>query len=305
MKLVLLLIYISLILAVIFLERKSPTEALLWVLVLVCLPYVGVILYLIFGSTMSIKVTAWARRRRLHSIPRRPQLPEKQVMEELGLSDTDTQVAKFNAAYNASPLTCYDHYEIFTGGEAHYRRLFSDIRQAKECIYVEFYTIQHDLMGQEFMKILTEKAQEGVKVLVLCDFIANVSTPSSMFKSLRQAGGTVIREKPFLTHYRSHRKIVVIDHRISYIGGMNIGKQYANMGKKKNPWRDTQIRMEGRGCASVLDGYFFNDWLCSIRRKNWNSTLAYIESLPRQTWKLNRNLCQFIAGGVEIGRAHV
>ncbi len=63
MKMILLIIYILTILGVIFLERKSPTEAMLWVLVLICLPYLGMVLYLIFGSTLAIKLTAYARKK--------------------------------------------------------------------------------------------------------------------------------------------------------------------------------------------------------------------------------------------------
>ena len=303
MKLALLLIYISLILGVIFLERKSPTEAVLWVLVLVCLPYVGVLLYLVFGSTMSIKITAWLRKKRLRQC--HPGFATDSAELPGNLSEEDAQVIRFNRAYNCSELTCYDDYRIYTDGESHYRQLFADIRQARECIYVEFYTIQHDVMGEEFVRILSEKAREGVRVMVLCDFIANVSTPSSMFRPLREAGGRVIRVKPFLTHYRSHRKIVVIDHEVSYIGGMNIGKQYANLGKKKNPWRDTQIRMVGSGCSAVLDRYFLTDWLCAIRRRDWDETVRYVDSIPCAGHRQNENLCQFIVGGVDTNKESV
>lgn len=149
-------------------------------------------------------------------------------------------------------MTCYDTYRLFINGESHYRALFQDIKQAKECIYVLFYTIHHDVMGEALVKALTQKAEEGVTVMVMCDFIANLSTPRKMYEPLVKAGGKVIRVKPYLTHYRSHRKIVTIDHKIGYIGGMNIGKQYANLAEKKNPWRDTQIRLTG-ACAAVLD----------------------------------------------------
>ena len=114
----------------------------------------------------------------------------------------------------------------------------------------------------------------------------------------------MIRVKPFLTHYRSHRKIVVIDHEISYVGGMNIGKQYANLAKKKKPWRDTQVRMVG-SCANVLDEYFLTDWLCSIRRKHWEDTVSYVDSIPVKKTVLNGNLCQFIVGGVDTNKESV
>ena len=297
MKLLLLLLYVTLILTVIFVERKSPTEALLWVLVLVCLPYFGAVLYLIFGSTVSIKLTAFLRRRRLRKRMPAAQVPD-QLLHSAELSEEDRQVIRFNATYNHSPLTCYDDARLFTTGESHYRALFQDIRQARECIYVEFYTIHHDLMGEAFVKALADKAREGVTVLVMCDFLANVSTPGKMFRPLREAGGKVIRVKPYLTHYRSHRKIVAIDHRIGYIGGMNIGKQYANLGKKKTPWRDTQVRLTG-ACTALLDAHFMTDWLCAIRQRDWEATVSYMESLRLPAYEKTDRLCQFVIGGVD------
>ena len=240
LKAVLLILYIATILAVIFVERKNSTEAILWVLVMICIPYAGILLYLVFGSTTAIKLTSVFRRKRLSK-----RLPAAKAPQDLltgqQFSDEDLQVMQFNTNYNNSPVTCYDDYQLFITGETHYRALFQDIKEAKENIYVLFYAIHHDVMGEALVKILTEKAKEGVTVLVMCDFIANLSTPYKMFKPLADAGGKVIRVKPYLTHYRSHRKIVAIDHKIGYIGGMNIGKQYANLAKKKNPWRDTQF----------------------------------------------------------------
>ena len=304
MKIALLLIYILTILGVIFVERKSPTEAMLWVLVLVCLPYVGLLLYLVFGSTLAIKITAYVRKKRLQDCHPDFTHTESEALDKKQLSEEDSQVMAFNQVYNHSELTSYRDVSIYTDGESHYTQLFRDIEQAKECIYIEFYTIHHDVMGEAFVKALTRKAREGVKVLVLCDFIANLSTPAKMFRPLREAGGQVIRVKPFLTHYRSHRKIVVIDHEISYVGGMNIGKQYANLAKKKNPWRDTQVRMAG-SCANVLDEYFLTDWLCSIRRKHWKDTVSYVDSIPVKKTVLSGNLCQFIVGGVDTNKESV
>ena len=132
------------------------------------------------------------------------------------------------------------------------------------------------MVGEKLIEALAARAAEGVQVWVMCDFIANLSTPEKMFAPLREAGGKVIRVKPYLTHYRSHRKIVSIDHRISYIGGMNIGKQYAGLDKVKTPWRDTQVRMEG-ACTAVLDEYFLRDWLCAVPRKDWKSTITQVQ----------------------------
>lgn len=303
LKIILFIIYIATILAVIFWERKNPTEAMLWVFVMVCLPYAGMVLYLVFGSTTAIKLTSVFRRRRLSR--RLPAAKEPQdLLTGQKFSEEDLQVMQFNANYNNSPVTCYDDHQLFIDGESHYRALFRDIKDAKENIYVLFYTIHHDVMGESLVRALTEKAEEGVTVLVMCDFIANLSTPRKMFKPLVEAGGKVIRVKPYLTHYRSHRKIVTIDHRIGYIGGMNIGKQYANMAEKKNPWRDTQIRLTG-ACTATLDAYFMTDFLCAVRRRDWEDMVKHMESIHLPQQRRSPNLCQFVVGGVDNDREAV
>lgn len=303
LKAILLIIYIVTILAVIFVERKNPTEAMLWVLVMVCIPYAGMVLYLIFGSTTAIKLTSAFRRRRLSRRLPAAKAPEN-LLTDQQFSEEDLQVMQFNANYNNSPLTYYDDYQLYVNGESHYRALFQDIKQAKECIHVLFYTIHHDVMGEALVKSLTEKAKEGVTVLVMCDFIANLSTPRKMFRPLVEAGGKVIRVKPYLTHYRSHRKIVTIDHKIGYIGGMNIGKQYANLAEKKNPWRDTQIRLTGM-CTAALDAYFMTDFLCAVRQKDWEDMVKYMESIHFPPQQKSENLCQFVVGGVDNDREAV
>ena len=125
-----------------------------------------------------------------------------------------------------------------------------------------------------------------------------------MFQPLVDAGGRVIRIKLYLTHYRSHRKIVTLDHRVGYIGGMNIGKQYANLVQKKNLWRDTQIRLTG-ACVAHLDAYFLTDLLCAVRRKDWEAMVAYMESLHLPPQRPSPHLCQFVVGGVDTDKEAV
>ena len=141
-------------------------------------------------------------------------------------------------------------------------------------------------------------------VVVLIDFIANLSDGPKMFKELRRAGGRLIRIKPFLTHFRSHRKLVCIDHSIGYIGGMNIGKKYVNMSKKKNPWRDTQIRLTGNAIG-VLDEYFLKDYIASVQRRHWDEAMDYLDTLPLANNTMNNNLCQFVVGGVDTNKESI
>lgn len=304
LHIILFAIYISLILMVIFVERKRPTEALLWVVIMIFLPYFGTILYLIFGSTAAIKLTDVIRKKKLKAQPYNEELLPAVSVDKSRLSESDLQVVKFNTVYNASELTCCSDARFYTNGKDHYTQLFQDIEQAEKCIFIEFYTIHHDMVGEKLVELLTKKAKEGVEIWVMCDFIANLSTPKKMFRPLEEAGGRVVRVKPYFTHYRSHRKIVSIDQKIAYIGGMNIGKQYANMDKVKNPWRDTQIRLE-RACTSVLNTYFLKDWFCPIKRSDWQHGVSYINTMKVVTYEMTPSLCQFIAGGVDTDKEAV
>lgn len=108
LHLVLLIIYILLILMVIFVERKRPTEALLWVVIMIFLPYFGTILYLIFGSTVAIKLTAILRRKKLKDQPYNVEFLPSFSLDESQLSESDIQVIQFNTVYNASELTSYE-----------------------------------------------------------------------------------------------------------------------------------------------------------------------------------------------------
>ena len=297
LKILLIFFYILFPILVIFVERKNPTEAMLWVIVLLCFPYVGIIFYLIFGSTFSIKLVSFIRRKKLS---KRMTITHNQIIDvkSHALSEIDKDVIHFNYVYNNAYLTCYDDIQIFTNGKDHYESLLNDIRNAKKYIFIEFYTFHNDCVGEKFVYELTKKAKEGVYVLVMCDFIANIASTNKFFKPLLKAGGNVVRLKPFLTHFRSHRKIVTIDHEISYIGGMNIGKQYANMHKRKNPWRDTQVRIKGRA-TSILDEYFMRDWLCAINSKTFDETVSYIKDIKLPEYSKTNNICQFIIGGVD------
>ena len=303
LKLILFLIYISLIIAVLFIERKKPTEAVLWVLVVICIPYVGILLYIIFGSTISIKITSFFRRKRLKE---KDDLfnPLDNAAKDSDLSTEDMQVIKFNSVYNKCDLTSYSDILVYTNGVDHYEQLFEDIENARNCIFIEYYTIHNDKVGHALADALTKKAKEGVTVLVLIDYIANLSTPDKMFQPLKDAGGRVIRIKPYLTHFRSHRKIVTIDHFISYIGGMNVGEKYANLDKIKNPWRDTQVRLEGN-CTAVLDEYFLKDWLCSVKSKYSEDTISYINSIDIPSIAHSKHICQFIVGGVDTNKESI
>ena len=304
------ILHIVLIICVVFIEQKKPAEAIVWVLIIMLVPGVGAFLYVVLGSTLGIKLTKHFRSKKLESYANMPlnaaleQSTNEAFLDSLPLSQKDKRAIAFNISYNQSPLVFCEDATIYVSGATHYEALFKDIEQAKKQILVEFYTIHNDYIGHALVEALTKKAREGVVVKVLCDFIANIASPAKMFAPLKEAGGQVHRVKPYLTHYRSHRKIVIIDKNIGYIGGMNIGKQYVNESKKK-PWRDTQVRITGSG-ITMLRYYFLKDWVCSMNSKAFarleeDFYLNAVSDTPAVSkTSLSEQLpCQFVVGGVD------
>ncbi|MDL2217180.1 cardiolipin synthase [Christensenellaceae bacterium OttesenSCG-928-M15] len=290
-------IHIIAMISVVFIEHKKPMEALLWVVVISLLPVVGLALYACLGSTFRIKVHHFARGKKLDTtlLETLPIEPADPVAFAL-LDVAQAEMATFNESYNDSILSLHNSAEIITSGREKYARLFSDIKNAKQSVNLVYYGLHYDRIGKELVAILTEKAKEGVRVRVLFDGMGSLFTPRRMFLQFVAAGGYVKKIRPSFTHFRNHRKIVVIDGLVGYTGGMNIGIKYVGALKNKSPWRDTQIRMEG-DAVHFLQYYFYYDWFCANSKPNIST--AEIEQAFPAHGVTDELPCQVVGGGVD------
>ena len=140
---------------------------------------------------------------------------------------------------------------LFENGGDFFPALFQAIESATLALYAEFYIIKADRTGQAFAQALIAAAARGVEVALVYDFVGCYDTPSSYFKGLERAG---VRCLPFNVptfsrlrwlDRRDHRKIVVIDGRTAFLGGMNVGDEYAGYGENSKSWRDVGMRIDG------------------------------------------------------------
>ncbi|SFI09194.1 cardiolipin synthase [Bacillus sp. 71mf] len=160
----------------------------------------------------------------------------------------------------------YSDFQLYADGQPLYQQLFSDIKEAKHSIFTYFFIISDDKSGHTFLKLLQEKAKEGVQVYLSIDLINDLSFERK-FKNELQASGvhfTYSRkpEFPFFfysLHHRNHRRITTIDGKIGYSGGFNIGDEYLGKEKKFGYWRDYHIRITGEGVRD-LEEQFAIDW---------------------------------------------
>lgn len=254
-----------------------------WLLVLVVIPVFGFILYLFTGRGLGN--TKLFRLRTADRIGLKEIIDaQRSTLPRLKRTDTDeiTQhraatVEMFRQLDNA-PLIRRNAVEIITDGNDKFARMFADIKAAKHSIHIEYYTFYSDKIGTQLRDLLVQKAQEGVDVRVVYDAFGSHGTTNHWFKPLHDAGGKTI---PFVTsrnavvsfrlNYHDHRKIVVIDGKIGYTGGFNVGDQYLGRAPKFGYWRDTHLRIIGHG-VQLLQVRFIMDWNSSV---NQADRLAY------------------------------
>lgn len=154
----------------------------------------------------------------------------------------------------------------FTSGPELFKDYFNELRKAEKHIHVLFYILKDDAVGYEFLSILEEKAKEGVEVRLLLDWVGCLKPKRQIKKRLQNTGIELAFSQtptfPFYFysfHTRNHRKITVIDGKIGYLGGFNVGKEYINLDKKLSPWRDCHIKIKGEGVQDLQD-VFLADW---------------------------------------------
>jgi cardiolipin synthase A/B len=154
---------------------------------------------------------------------------------------------------------------IFAEGPKLFDDLFSELKYAKQHIHILFYIVQDDKISQEFLTILKEKVKAGVEVRFMVDWVGS-GLKRKTINSLKAAGVefaySQMPKLPFLfysSQVRNHRKITVIDGKIAYLGGFNIGEEYNNHDPKLSPWRDYHLKMTGEGVTD-LQSEFLEDW---------------------------------------------
>ncbi|UFT99022.1 cardiolipin synthase [Radiobacillus kanasensis] len=262
---------IALAFAIVFLERKDASATWAWLMVLLFIPVLGFILYLIFGRKLSNRrIFTWDTKSRL-GVKKAVQ-SQLRALEEDRLILKDERLREYKDLFylhlrnDDAILTQDNQVEIFTDGEKKFHALLEDIEKAKDHIHLLYYIIRHDHLGQRIAEALSRKAKEGIEVRVLYDDMGSRELSRRFIKKIRQAGAEVEAFFPpliprinFKINYRNHRKLAIIDGKIGYIGGFNIGDEYLGYNKRFGYWRDTHLKIVGDAVRN-MQTRFILDW---------------------------------------------
>ncbi len=312
LQVVYVLVIIGVLMRIIY-DTQSVTKTIAYVLLVIFLPIVGVFIYFSFGINY--------RKNKLYSkkiIQDKKQ--ENLVLEKVdsynlknleSISDSDHFSGLMKMIYQTdrSPITLNNSAKLLINGEEKFPEVLKELRNAQHHIHIEYYIYEDDEIGRAIEQILVEKAANGVEVRFIYDDFGSASIRKTLAKRLRENG---VKAFPFYKikliklasrlNYRNHRKIIVIDGRISFVGGINISDKYSNASKGNILyWRDTHLKIEGDATA-LLQHIFIGDWnYCSDEKLSINeSYFPKSDNIPKQTTNI-----QIVSSGPDSDRPSI
>ena len=278
---------------VIIAENRNPLKTIPWVIVLLLAPGVGLLFYFFFGQD-NRKQRIISRRiyKRIMKKTQEGKLPQ----DSCEVPASYRPIATLLTNSNQSSLLYGTEIKIFTNGADKFKALMEALRQAQHHIHLQYYIFNDDEIGNQVKKILIEKAKAGIEVRVIYDDVGCWNVKKRFFQEMREAGietYAFLRVAfPILTNkvnYRNHRKIVVVDGKIGFMGGMNIADRYVK-GVKWGVWRDTHFQFTGKGVHG-LQSAFLIDWY--VMSKKYVHGKAYYPKVPTYS----NNILQLATSG--------
>jgi cardiolipin synthase A/B len=261
------------------LKTRTAQGAIAWTIALVTLPVAAVPLYVVFGRG---RFQGYVEALRSQSVERiagiRENLDRIRAFCSVLPGRWEESLRVLNTL-GRTPCTAGNDVQLLVDGAAYFEAIFAAIGGAQRYVLAQFYIVRDDAIGRQFQAALMERARAGAQVFLLYDEIGSFSLPRRYLDELRAAGVQVSafqttrgRQNRFQLNFRNHRKVVVVDGRVAFTGGLNVGDEYLGRDPKIGHWRDTQVRLEGPSVQAVQLAWMA-DWYWATRappQLNWD-----------------------------------
>lgn len=275
----------------VLLEHRQPAKTIAWVLVLSFLPLVGIVLYFFFGRRTRKDRHIWEKS--LNQLTKRSMI-EFAEQKQLELPEEHKELIQLFVNQNFALPFKNNETDVYVSGYEFFPALLAEISKATHHIHIVSYIIDDDPLGRLLRDALIDKARKGIEVRLLFDDVGSWKTPNRFFEQMREEG---IEVHPFMpvrfpaftgkVNYRNHRKIIVIDGKVGFIGGMNLAQRYVK-GHKGIIWRDTHVKISGAAVYG-LQRAFLIDWFHADR-----TLITDRKYYPDTTITPNNNLIQIV-----------
>jgi len=282
--------------SVLLLENRNPIKSLSWVLVLLFIPVIGLFFYLLLGQDYRKKKII--SKKSIRSVTDRPVASfDIEKLDMTLMNENQLNLIKLLYRNSGAAGYAFNKIDILPDGESTFNAIFEAIRHAKDHIHIEFFIFDDDNISNQLRELLIQKAGEGVRVRMIYDYWGSFDLSKKYLKSLNDAGVYV---RPFLPfrwrisrsskiNYRNHRKLVIVDGKTGFTGGLNVADRYV-YGDELGKWRDTFVRMEG-AAVHGLQLLFMVDWYFVDQK-----LIEGPEYLPEPA-KFKTNLVQLVNSG--------
>lgn len=240
--------------------KREPTSAMAWCLLVILVPIIGMLLFVVFGYQ---SVHPPLKKKRRHAQTFHNPLTQRDFPVDAGYEG----LAELAQQLGAQPMLPGNLLELYDDGASAYEAMLEAIKSAKHHVHMEFFIARGDDSGLKFMHALAERARAGARVRFLYDAMGSWKLHNRALRILTQAGGQAVPFLPLLNplrrriqiNLRNHRKILVVDGKVAFTGGLNLGDEYLGMSRFFGPWRDTFVRVEGPAVEG-MQRVFAEDW---------------------------------------------
>jgi cardiolipin synthase len=267
----------------VLLGGRTPQGTLAWIFFLLLVPYLAIPLYIVFGPK---RYAGYVDARATRPSPFDGIVDQLRSSAETFIVDREDGLTTLTALERIvqMPFTRGNDVELLIDGEATFDAFFEAIAAAQRYVGVQFFIVHDDRIGRRMKDALIERARAGVEVLFLFDEVGSRKLPDAYLQELRSAG---VEARPFSTtrrsnrlqlNFRNHRKLVLVDGRVAFVGGLNCGDEYLGRDPEMSPWRDTFTRVHGPS-VMALQLSFVEDWHWATDRiPDWNWTPEMAQS---------------------------
>lgn len=260
----------------IFMENRNPSTTMAWILLLALIPVLGLVFYFLFGQNVFKRRKYDKKAQRDLMAYERIENDALRMHQDWSIFDPSRQKLLGLAQRLArTPISFTSETRILTNGEETFGTLLLELRQAQHHIHMEYYIFRADHIGTRIQQILIDKARAGVVVRFMYDAVGSIQLSKAFLKEMSDAGVQVAAygsSKSFFSffssrvNYRNHRKIVVIDGDVGFMGGLNVGDEYLSRSKTYGFWRDTHMLVRGEA-VRTMQIIFLQDWMHTTGEK--------------------------------------
>lgn len=296
--------------ALLIYKRENPVKTLSWVIVILALPYIGLICYIFLGRNFR-KEKMFSRKGSGDRIYRKHRVMREDLDRLLETAPEATQLLPYskiilqNFNSSRSMLLSARHIDIYFSGKEALASMIDAMEKAVNHIHLQSYILEEDQVGKTIQELLVRKAQEGVEVRLMFDGFGSRGLSKAYLQTLQQAGVEVLNFSPFrlffpppVVNYRNHRKILVIDGEVGFLGGVNLADRYYDGGDFPE-WRDTHIKIEGPAVYALQESFLLDRFF--ILNKKLKRRKKYYPDLnlsgPKSEQEVPPYLMQTISSG--------